>query len=63
MNKKLFFYVVAVIFLLQAVFHFFRLMFNIELIVNGENLATWISGSLVILGTFLSYQALRFSKE
>lgn len=54
-DKKPFLMVVIVIFLLVMLFHFIRLSLGWDILINGWNLPTEVSGLISILSAFLIY--------
>jgi len=63
MSKPFFFTVAALLFLFASFFYFLRLMFNWQISICEWSVPTWISGLIIILGTFMVYWSIKLSRE
>ncbi len=55
--EKLFFTTIMAVFISIATFHFIRLSLNWEILINGWNLPTLISGFIIVVSIFITYWA------
>ncbi len=63
MSKNIYILLSGLFFGLISLFHFLRLTFEWEIIINDFSLPSWLSGLFVVLGLLFFYSSLKLEKK
>jgi len=63
MTKSFFFFTTFVIFAVVSILHFFRLTFELEILIGSRLIPGWISGLAVLATAFMAYWSFKLSRD
>jgi hypothetical protein len=63
MDNKTYYKTASVVFLLIAIFHFLRVIYDWEAVIGGYVIPIWFSWFAVILAGYLSARGFHFAKR
>lgn len=63
MNKKIYFYIVSIIFLIVALVHFLKIFVGFEISIFGSPYPLWLSWTEVLIGIYLAIIGFRLGNK